>query len=242
MIPLNLQPVEKAVYAQNPGQVLDVVDVWSTIQGEGPYAGRPAVFIRLAGCVLQCPRCDTDYTSARCLMSVRELAGKAYDLSGRWGRPLAVITGGEPLRQNLEPLLIQLAHRQGFLVQVETNGLLYQRDLEPFVFDGDLSFVLSPKTPKIHSRWEDEGVKPEAYKYVLDADAVDPEDGLPLSALGMPGRPARPRACSVSNIFVQPLDVGDAGANERHRTAALASCMQFGYRLSLQLHKIVGMP
>ena len=62
------------------GNSLEVVDLWQTIQGEGPFAGMRAIFIRLAGCNLQCPFCDTDYTSKRETLEVRMIYQKAIDL------------------------------------------------------------------------------------------------------------------------------------------------------------------
>ena len=57
----NTQPAEKQV--KSSGLILAINSIFYTIQGEGPFAGSPAVFVRLAGCNLQCPMCDTEYTS-----------------------------------------------------------------------------------------------------------------------------------------------------------------------------------
>jgi len=68
---LNQQLAEKRVERQDGA--LEIIDIFPTIQGEGPFAGEPAIFVRLAGCVLQCPLCDTDYTSGRRLISIPSL-------------------------------------------------------------------------------------------------------------------------------------------------------------------------
>ena len=77
---------------------VEIVDIWKTIQGEGPLAGCPSVFIRLAGCNLRCPWCDTDYTSNRKLWRASEVVElvRAIRPSG-----LVVLTGGEPFRQDI---------------------------------------------------------------------------------------------------------------------------------------------
>lgn len=245
---VNLQPVEKQTYRDDGA--LDVVSVFYTIQGEGPSAGTPAVFVRLAGCNLTCPNCDTDYTSCRELTEPITLFGRVYDASPRISpisnsargvRGLIVITGGEPFRQDVGPFVKLLLDR-GFSIQIETNGTLPPPgDLLRFAEDDlelRLSAVCSPKTPKVC----DEILSLiSCYKYVLSVDSVSPMDGLPLTALGCNTFPARPHAEFVGDVFVQPADEGDPGKNERNRKAAVASCLRYGYRLSLQTHKLLGL-
>ena len=67
----NQQLADKPVLNET-GLSLQVNSIFYTIQGEGPFAGRPAIFIRLAGCNLQCPGCDTEYTK-RQTMTVDEI-------------------------------------------------------------------------------------------------------------------------------------------------------------------------
>ena len=84
--------------------LLQVHSIFHTIQGEGPFAGTPAVFIRLAGCNLKCPGCDTEYTSKRKEMTVAQILDAIYEVSSITTK-LVVITGGEPFRQDLTRLL-----------------------------------------------------------------------------------------------------------------------------------------
>jgi len=228
---VNSQPTEG--YAPpNDGHV-DIVKVWLTIQGEGPQIGSPSVFIRLAGCNLQCPFCDTDYTSSRTMYSPSEVVElvRATRRSG-----LVVLTGGEPIRQNIGPMIVALLAAD-YRVQIETNGVLY-RDNIPWE---KVVVVCSPKTPKIHPE-----LLPHinALKYVLAAGFVDEEDGLPTVTLGgMP--PARPPdlhlAKSLSTIYIQPMDEQDPELNQKHVEAALESCYRFDYLLCLQTHKFIGL-
>lgn len=92
--------------------------IFYSLQGEGYYTGRPAVFIRMSGCNRRCPYCDTDHTAATELTAA-EIVANASAYPARF----AVITGGEPLLQ-LDEALIELLHDAGFEIAVETNGTL----------------------------------------------------------------------------------------------------------------------
>jgi organic radical activating enzyme len=148
---------------------------------------------------------------------------------------LVVLTGGEPLRQDIGRL-VRLCFEEGYSVQIETNGTLYRSDL-PFGSLG-LSVVCSPKTGKIDSR-----LMPfiSAYKYVVRYGEVDEGDGLPVSVLGRKERVARPTYNNVSQVFVQPADEGHGDRNRLNTQVAVDVCLKFGYRLGLQIHKIVGL-
>lgn len=246
----NLQPIEKRI--DGTGETLDVHSVFYTIQGEGPFSGKPAVFVRLAGCNLQCPGCDTNYTSPRKVMSMWTLIGLIYDVKQRiinltdlnkGNMGLVVITGGEPFRQPLGPLIRELVSRN-FMVQVETNGTMFDLTSEKEII-GEPEFVVvcSPKTTKVHSKLEK---YIDHYKYVLDSECVSQDDGLPTHSLGMDGYPARPHSmfgsCTDGEVWVSPMDSQDPEKNKRNVEAAVASCMKYGYRLSLQTHKLLGLP
>ncbi len=226
---INLQPIEKQVL-RDDGRIEIVGHPWLTIQGEGPFAGRRAVFIRLAGCDLQCPGCDTDYTSDRHLVDVMALFNEAAALTPAWHRSLVVLTGGEPLRQDIRELCDRLDNNFQD-VQIETNGTYYQELPEC------VTVVCSPKAAKIAS-----GLKPTAYKYVVEAGHVDPHDGLPTRVLGQDIRVARPHDDFTGDIFVQPCDEQDPEKNKANMQQAVASCLQYGYRLGVQIHKIAGLP
>ncbi len=228
MIPLNLQPAEKQKLRSDG--MLDVIGCWLTLQGEGPYAGTPAVFVRLAGCSLLCPQCDTGYTEGRTLQGAEELTANIFAKAGP--AKLVVLTGGEPFRQNCLDLCRRL-RLNGIRVQVETNGTIFASWASAVN-----SVVCSPKTSKLNS---DILHYISAYKYILSVDEVDPEDGLPLSSLGMNGRPARPHEGFQGEVFVQPLDEQDITRNALHAKACVESCLKYGYRLSWQLHKDLGL-
>jgi 7-carboxy-7-deazaguanine synthase len=170
---------QSAIVARNSDpDHISVFKIFSTIQGEGPFTGRPAIFIRLFGCNLQCPWCDTDYTSNNELMETGEVIRTAVGMLPLSMRctPLAVITGGEPFRQNLSALVRELRDWK-FDVQIETNGTLEPDSASAYL----ATIVCSPKAPKVHPVI---AKRAGHWKYVLDADHVDPVDGLPGETLG----------------------------------------------------------
>lgn len=216
---------------------IEIVDIWPTIQGEGPYSGKPAVFIRLAGCNLQCPHCDTDYTTDRRFTLISNVVLHVAKLSQEKG--LVVITGGEPFRQNATVDLIRELRRGCYKVQVETNGTFCPDFRSPYEFEG-VVLVVSPKTPKLHEFFETHSRR-TYYKYVLDHEHVDLRDGLPSSVLGMTHPPARPpKWIHNDEVFVQPMDHGGPQRNQLSLNAAVQSCQKYGYRFCLQLHKMIG--
>lgn len=228
----NPQRPESADYAKD--NTVEVHSYFSTIQGEGPFSGQCAFFIRLAGCNLRCPGCDTDYTSKRNRTKPWALVEKARAHSRAYKGNLVVITGGEPLRQNIAGLVRDLL-ACGFVVQIETNGVLACDQLP---VSGNLRIICSPKTSRIHRSVYERAC---AFKYVLQEGYVDAEDGLPTRALGHPASPriARPRPCAP--VYVQPMDELDPERNRKNTEAVVRSAMFHGYRLQLQVHKFINM-
>lgn len=232
---MNTQPIEKLDFQMDGS--LDVHSIFYTIQGEGPNTGRPAFFLRLAGCNLQCPFCDTEYTSGRKRMHgldvVDEILGLKDDECPLAKAPLVVVTGGEPFRQNISPVC-QLLLGEGFDVQIETNGSLPPVNLDPRV-----QIIVSPKTGKIHSAIEERAT---AYKYVIKAGCVDRSDGLPIRALDHTCSPvvAKPSNQYEGVIYIQPMDDGTIRGQRENAAAAVNVCKKYGHTLQVQTHKVLG--
>jgi organic radical activating enzyme len=233
------------------GSSLVVHSIFHTIQGEGPFTGQPAVFVRLGGCNLQCPGCDTEYTQGSGQLTIREIFDEITKVSAGSRTDLVVITGGEPFRQNLTMLVDQL-HFNNIRVQIETNGSLAPQGefgIKPVI-------ICSPKTSKLNPE-----LLPliDAYKYVVDHLDFNPEDGLPTRALGHRATPqlARPHEGFTGSIYIQPMDMdfvykamdkdcsSNVGQQHDHNKANLKLCiesaMKFNYTLQLQVHKIIDM-
>lgn len=249
---INFQPISKI--ERTDGQSLLIHSIFFTIQGEGPNVGKPAVFVRLGGCNLQCPGCDTNYTDGAAHERIDSVLTRIRMAFGDYtGERLVVITGGEPFRQSLEAFL-NLLFEEEFRVQIESNGTAGFGNLTTLSKKvwHELQIVVSPKAGKITPNIKDFIT---AYKYVLDANNIDPDDGLPECVLGLPGRPARPHADFIGEVYVQPADEpkgyiypecrgsGDSPneLNDENLQATVASAMKYGYRLCIQTHKIAGL-
>jgi 7-carboxy-7-deazaguanine synthase len=103
------------------GTMLPVMEAFYTIQGEGIHSGSAAYFIRLGGCDVGCVWCDVkdSWDAGKWpVLDIHEIVGAALEYPGR----LVVITGGEPLMYNLEPLTA-LLHEKGFKINIETSGV-----------------------------------------------------------------------------------------------------------------------
>lgn len=241
---LNAQPIQKR--NANTSR-LTLHSMFHTIQGEGPFAGRSAVFVRLTGCNLQCPMCDTEYTANAESVSWRDIVKRVKAMPIQNGG-LVVITGGEPLRQPIG--LIALCEGlldAGFLVQIETNGTLpLPGDIEPVTVQTvNLSYcapgvyvVVSPKTGKVHHTVSDVAC---AYKYVVSAEFVNEDDGLPITALGHTANPQLARPPHGVPVYVQPCDTNDAEHNYHNAQKVAQIAMRYGYIAQLQMHKLLGL-
>jgi len=221
--------------------------VWRTLQGEGAWAGRPAVFVRFVGCNMwtgyeadrerdaartgaDCPHwCDTDFTKENALhLTADALADKMRRIGE--GIRFCVLTGGEPFLQ-ADAALVRALHATGFEVAVETNGTVALA--EAFADDaGTLVppdwIVCSPKLPEDHLtlEWCDElklivpDYRPDAYAHF--AERVRPHV--------VAGRERR-------YLWLQPEDgprLGDAT-----QLAVETALARPEWRVSVQTHKVL---
>jgi 7-carboxy-7-deazaguanine synthase len=207
-----------------------VKELFYTLQGEGTHAGRPAVFLRFAGCNLWsgreqdraiaiCQFCDTDFIGTNGTGGGKfETAQVLADVVARqWpdleqGAPYVVCTGGEPLLQLDTPLIAAL-HKHGFEIAVETNGTI----AAPAGIDW---ICVSPKAGA-------DFVQRSGHELKL----VFPQPLAP---------PDMFTSLDFKGFFLQPMD----GSNVADNTAAaITYCLEHPqWRLSLQTHKMLGIP
>lgn len=217
-----------------------IVGAWYTIQGEGPLAGLPAVFVRFAGCNLRCAFCDTEFERDAEEVTLKHLVRTIVSLCVSNHCRLIVLTGGEPMLQDLTALVRALP--DDIWIQIETAGTVWPAGLEATLNMGRVTIVCSPKTPTVHKMIQRHA---SAWKYIIRDGEVD-SDGLPWTPLQgdvlMSTRRRVFRAgVSPESVYVQPCDDGDSFRSSLHLREACRSAMQHGYRLSLQLHKIAGL-
>jgi 7-carboxy-7-deazaguanine synthase len=212
-----------------------VKEIFLTIQGEGPWAGRPALFVRFAGCNLRCTFCDTNFAGGK-EYTLQQLTHAILDT----GCKRVVLTGGEPMLQNVLALVRSIGHE--LVWQVETAGTVCPP------LDGkwpsNVTLVVSPKTPKIHP---DIARHADAYKYIIRVGGQSLDDGLPCIST-QPGvdhkvKLARP-LFRFTPIYVQPCDEGKGAEalTERNTQEAVRIAMRYNYIISLQIHKILRLP
>ncbi len=192
-----------------------------TLQGEGAHAGRPCVFLRFAACNLSCTWCDTDFApDGAARLTAAEIVARLVELDRHLAR-MVVVTGGEPTLQWDAPLADAL-HAARFRIHMESNGT------RPLGAPVDW-LTVSPK-PQFHPRAISlaNDLAVSELKVVVD----DTVDEATLDAYVERYR--------CTHYFAQPcMD----GRYEHHlaRTLALVQARPV-WRLSLQLHKIVGVP
>ena len=206
-----------------------VKEMFKTLQGEGAQAGRTAVFCRFTGCNLWSGR-EADRASAVCQFCDTDFIGMDGEGGGRfadaaalvaalaqvWGpgraRRFVVFTGGEPLLQ-LDAALVAAAHDAGFEIAVETNGT----QVPP---DGLDWICVSPKAGA-------DLLLTSGHELKL----VYPQPGLD---------PAQLAGLAFAHYFLQPMD---GPARAENTQAAVAYCLDHPqWRLSVQTHKMVGIP
>jgi 7-carboxy-7-deazaguanine synthase (Cx14CxxC type) len=212
-----------------------VKETFTTLQGEGAQTGRAAVFLRFAGCNLWsglerdrasavCQFCDTDFVgtdgpgggkfadAGALADSVLKAWTETAGNSSSTVKPYVVCTGGEPLLQ-LDEALIEALHARGFEVAIETNGT----QAAPPGIDW---ICVSPKANA-----------PLALTFGDELKLVFPQKGA---------EPRHFERLNFRHFFLQPMDGPNLSSNIE---AAARYCLRHPqWRLSLQTHKLIGLP
>lgn len=212
---------------QGDGRNLNIQEIFKTFQGEGPYVGHPAIFVRLGGCNLACSFCDTEFESFEnisCEEIIENISNLSINSEGVITHSLVVITGGEPFLQPIERFC-DLLLANGYKVQIETNGTLY-RDLADQV-----DIICSPKNQGKGYY----GIRPDllarvnAFKFIISKNNPDYNN---ISDVGQ-----------IKNnipVYVQPMDEYNPDINKENMEYVIDLANKNGYRISIQTHKVLG--
>ena len=199
------------------GDFLKVVKIFKTLQGEGPFSGEPAIFIRLGGCNLQCSFCDTEFDKFT-NMSLNRILRLIKQKIAKDKINLIVITGGEPLRQPIEKLCSLLIARK-FKVQIETNGTIIRK------LPTDIYIVCSPKLTNGQYYIKKTLIDfADCFKFLLD----------PKGAYNFV-----PKLATNKPIYVQAIDSYNKKQNLLNQKFTMKLALKHGYIYSLQQHKIL---
>ena len=223
------------------GRMLPVNELFETIQGEATWTGTPSVFVRLQGCDVSCPWCDTKHTWS--LDPAKEVALSAmlskldddekYSLVGidtlvamvkRYRAKHVVITGGEPCMHDLMPLTTRLIEQEGRSVQIETSGT------EEIRCHHRTWVTVSPK-------FHMPGGKEVQIEMLNRADEIKMPVGRPAdiaqltTALGQ----LKQRTSREIPIWLQPLSM-----NKKATELCIAIATANNWKLSIQTHRFIG--
>ena len=189
-----------------------VNEIFYSIQGEGAHTGTPCVFIRLSGCNLKCPFCDTDFKDYK-EMDEYEIVDAVCELSDKCNN--VVITGGEPTIVDTT-VLIDLLQENGYYVAMESNGTRKP----PFLLNW---LTISPKEPFVGNTGKVVVDRCDELKLVFDGINEPQDYGI-----------------RATHYYLQPCDTGDAELNSKIIEQCVKYIKENPkWKISLQTQKIL---
>ena len=189
-----------------------VNEIFYSLQGEGRWMGRPAVFVRMSGCNLKCPFCDTDFRGYK-EMSADDILSRCLEEGGECR--FIVLTGGEPSLQ-VDEQLVSTLHQAGYYLSMETNGT--------HTIPEGIDWITC--SPKVDFTEGGELVvrKVDELKLIFDGEHEVSDHGI---------------ACAFR--YLQPCDVGNDSRNYLILSECIKYIKAHPeWQLSVQMHKIVG--
>lgn len=209
--------------------MLRVREIFPTIQGEGRWTGAPALFVRLQGCDVGCPWCDTKESwpvDAEVQMVIRGRDLALHLLEERNANPAyhrIVLTGGEPCIYDLRPATGAL-HGYGFRSQIETSGTY------PVKCHNDAWVTVSPK-------WDMPGGREVLDEALGRANELKCVVGKPEDVERAVGCWTHYQRSQGVQLFLQPL-----WGSQKALELCVVACQETGAHLSVQSHKYLGLP
>jgi 7-carboxy-7-deazaguanine synthase len=222
-------------------QNLKVNEVFESLQGEGSFTGVPSIFVRLQGCPVGCSWCDTkhtweisleeevtvdtvmqqDYESAEWFFATTESLFALFDKQGYLAKHI-VLTGGEPCMYDLTEFT-RLAHIRGYSTQIETSGTF------EILTSTETWVTVSPKINMQggYKMRSDALSRANEIKHPVAMQKHIDELDLLLASMDQSALPL---------IYLQPIS-----QQKRATDLAVKTCIQRNWRLSLQMHKYIGL-
>jgi 7-carboxy-7-deazaguanine synthase len=264
IIPI-IQHVDKAIISSSYapfGDKILVTSTFFTVQGEGPFAGRPAVFVRTAGCNFGnkshfCRFCDSAFEFDKGkLYSPEALLDEVRSLSPDF-KVILVITGGEPTLQHNLIKFMELAQPYFRAIQIETNGTqssFFEKLLNSHV--SHLHTVVSPKASYVASAYALPNSRvlgaARAFKFVVEADETSPHHRVPEWAFSNRKNYGYELYVSPMAVYLKSYEgevssIWEDGLIDKEATAknyayAAKYAMEHDCLLSLQTHLFAALP
>lgn len=229
-----------------------VKEIFPTVQGEGSKTGTPAVFVRLSGCNLwsgnfknrkgagECAKwCDTDFFRGS-KKTTPELISTIENMTSNWYEKAVVITGGEPTLQlkkteGLEFVLTLMSLK--YTVCIETNGMISFKDcpiLETLHYYKKGHITVSPKALQVNI----DNNKASDISHVKLREGTDLKVIVPTNFDLWELK----ENTNFENYYIQPMDNQDGTIGKNNLQLALELANKYGYKLSIQTHKLIGLP
>ena len=233
------------IYEYKAGE-MKVHSIFQTIQGEGSKTGTPAVFIRFSGCNLWSGKeqaritgkggcslwCDTEFATGT-VMTAEEIFSAVNVMTEGWVHRFLVFSGGEPMLQLRKKEGITLIRRlleHGFHVALETNGTIQGEVIDLLAEHPAGHITVSPKALKNSNTLDHILIRTGT-----DLKLIYPNDWetLPIKQF---------ESWNFDNFYLQPRDTQDPVINNTITEQTISIAKETGWRISVQTHKLLGLP
>jgi 7-carboxy-7-deazaguanine synthase len=217
------------LYMEEPKPlILNLIELFRSVQGETSLAGLPTSFIRLAQCNLRCSWCDTPYSFGR---GTPHLVEAILHTIQEYGCQNVCVTGGEPLLQkNVHPLMSKLCDR-GYRVSLETGGSLCTSEVDPRVH-----IILDVKCP---------GSGMDHKNFLKNLERLQPHDQVKFVVAHQQDYQYAKEICSQFKLFERNQEVLLSPVHGQLEPKQLIEWFlndKLPFRLNLQIHKFIWHP